>query len=71
MPAFINETPTQEEIDASPALAALQALKYEETDPHGKLLIFLFLPMVNLTVKIKWSFLKKTKDQLNIWTFCV
>ncbi|XP_065069415.1 tetratricopeptide repeat protein 4-like [Rhopilema esculentum] len=34
VPAFINEAPTQEEIDASPALAALQALKYEETDPH-------------------------------------
>eukprot|EP00794_Sanderia_malayensis_P007794 gene7794-8640_t len=33
IPAFMNEAPTQEEIDASPALSALQALKYEETDP--------------------------------------
>ena len=30
----MNEAPTQEEIDASPALAALQALRYEETDPQ-------------------------------------
>eukprot|EP00112_Aurelia_sp_Birch-Aquarium-sp1_P022659 Seg6473.2 transcript_id=Seg6473.2/GoldUCD/mRNA.D3Y31 product="Tetratricopeptide repeat protein 4" protein_id=Seg6473.2/GoldUCD/D3Y31 len=34
IPAFMNEAPTQEEIDASPALAALQALRYEETDPQ-------------------------------------
>lgn len=34
-PAFLDRVPTQEEIDASPALSALQALKYEETDPTG------------------------------------
>ena len=35
IPAFINDAPTQEDIDASPALQALQALKYEDEDPHG------------------------------------
>ena len=31
----MNETPTQADIDASPALQALQALKYEEDNPNG------------------------------------
>ena len=43
IPAFLNNTPTQEEIDASPALSALQALKYEETDPDGKFIKLNFL----------------------------
>ena len=37
IPAFLDRPPTQEEIDASPALSALQALKYEETDPRGNI----------------------------------
>ena len=35
VPAFMTKTPTQEEIDSNPALAALQALKYEDDDPVG------------------------------------
>ena len=31
----MTKTPTQEEIDSNPALAALQALKYEDDDPVG------------------------------------
>jgi len=34
IPAFSKEAPTQEDIDASPALQALQALKYEHDNPH-------------------------------------
>ncbi|CAH3172379.1 unnamed protein product [Porites evermanni] len=36
VPAFMTKTPTQEEIDSNPALAALQALKYEDDDPVAK-----------------------------------
>jgi len=36
VPAFMTKAPTQEEIDSNPALAALQALKYEDEDPVGK-----------------------------------
>ena len=32
----MTKTPTQEEIDNNPALAALQAMKYEDEDPVGK-----------------------------------
>ena len=32
----MTRAPTQEEIDNNPALAALQALKYEDEDPVGK-----------------------------------
>ena len=32
----MTRAPTQEEIDNNPALAALQALKYEHEDPVGK-----------------------------------
>ena len=35
VPAFMTKTPTQEEIDSNPALAALQAIKYEDDDPVG------------------------------------
>ncbi|XP_065680101.1 tetratricopeptide repeat protein 4 isoform X1 [Hydra vulgaris] len=35
IPAFSKEAPTQEDIDASPALQALQALKYECDDPEA------------------------------------
>lgn len=38
MPAFMTKIPTQEEIDNNPALAALQALKYEDEDLVGKAL---------------------------------
>ena len=34
IPAFMTGTPTQEQIDASPELQAMQALKYEQDDPH-------------------------------------
>lgn len=37
IPAFTNKAPTQEDIDASPALQALQSLKYEDEDPAGLL----------------------------------
>lgn len=33
-PLFMKDAPTQEQIDASPALQALQDLKYETEDPH-------------------------------------
>lgn len=36
MPAFMTKAPTQEEIENNPALAALQAIKYEDEDPTGK-----------------------------------
>ena len=36
MPVFMNDAPTQEDIDSSPALQALQALKYEQDNPDGK-----------------------------------
>ena len=36
VPAFMTTAPTQEEIDNNPALAALQAIKYEDEDPVGK-----------------------------------
>ena len=32
----MTRAPTQEEIDNNPALAALQAIKYEDEDPVGK-----------------------------------
>jgi hypothetical protein len=35
MPVFMNSSPTQEEIDASPDLQALQALVHEDTTPAG------------------------------------
>ncbi|RMX57998.1 hypothetical protein pdam_00017228 [Pocillopora damicornis] len=35
-PAFMTKTPTQEEIDNNPALAALQAMKYEDEDPVAR-----------------------------------
>lgn len=35
-PAFMTKTPTQEEIDNNPALAALQAIKYEDEDPVAR-----------------------------------
>ena len=38
----MNEAPTQEQIDASPALQALQALKYEDDNPDGNPDIFLY-----------------------------
>lgn len=34
-PAFLTKAPTQAQIDASPALQALQALKYEEDNPDA------------------------------------
>ena len=32
----MTKPPTQEEIDNNPALAAIQALKYEDEDPVGE-----------------------------------
>ena len=37
----MTKTPTQEEIDNNPALAALQAMKYEDEDPVGKHEVFI------------------------------
>ncbi|XP_066912842.1 tetratricopeptide repeat protein 4-like [Clytia hemisphaerica] len=34
-PAFMNEAPTQEQIDRSPALQALQKIKYDEENPEA------------------------------------
>lgn len=50
-PAFLNEAPTQEQIDASPALQALQALKYEEDNPDGNYNEYLMFLSVNNTLK--------------------
>ncbi|KAL9950832.1 hypothetical protein ACROYT_G043396 [Oculina patagonica] len=36
VPAFMTKAPTQEEIDNNPALAALQAIKYEDEDPVAR-----------------------------------
>ena len=35
----MTHVPTQEEIDNNPALAGIQALKYEDEDPIGKSLL--------------------------------
>ena len=37
----MTKTPTQEKIDNNPALAALQAMKYEDEDPVGKHEVFI------------------------------
>ena len=35
VPIFMTNTPSPEEIEGNPSLAALQALKYEEDTPVG------------------------------------
>ena len=39
----MTKVPTQEEIDSNPTLAALQAIKYEDENPIGKIIKFSLL----------------------------
>lgn len=44
----MTKEPTQEEIDASPTLSAIQAIKYAENDPEGRIFLELFTQDLNI-----------------------
>lgn len=44
----MTKEPTQEEIDASPTLSAIQAIKYAENDPEGRKFLELFTQDLNI-----------------------